>query len=143
MSLSLTGKYDIIAIRRWRAMTVRGLFGMNAEIEAIFHMQLNAAVTILERTLETAFPEEGFCLISSEGARQLEEIVRTARSLSSRLQTGVFFSQLVVTIVPVNDGSNGFFGTHALGVDRISGTERITLLKAKPITNIELLPFFA
>lgn len=106
---SLLGKYDEIAIQCWHAMTACGVLRINTEIESIFNIQFKDAVVILEQTLESVFPGDRFCLINSEESWQLDGIVRSAHRLSSMLQTGFLSLRLIVTNVPVKDGSDVFF----------------------------------
>ena len=123
-------------------MTVEGIFGFNHGLETVFNAQLTATVSTLENTLETAFPDVSFRFISSDEHQPLWNIVRSARDLSLKMQSAHFSSRLVVTKTPAINLTNKVFGTYTLGVDRISETERKTLLEAKPITLEQLSPFF-
>ena len=116
-----------------------GIFRIKAEIDTIFTVQIRAAVEDLECTLKTAFPEEEFLLLGTESLCQVEDIVISARKLSSRLQTGLFLSRLAVTIAPEMDR---WYGTSAFGLDRYVGTERTSLLEPKSISDDTLQSFF-
>ena len=107
--------YDNSAIQHWSAMMSCGVFQMNTEIDTIFTMQFREAVEILKCTLKTAFPENRYSLLSTKGSHQVEDILRSARKISLRLQTGFFSSWLVVTIALVKDGSNDCYGMSELG----------------------------
>ena len=116
-----------------------GIFRIKAEIDTIFTVQFRAAVEDLEYTLKTAFPEEEFLLLRTESSRQVEDIVRSACKLLSRLQTGIFPSRLAVTIAPEMDV---WYGTSTFGLDRYIGTERTSLLEPKYISDDMLQSFF-
>ena len=58
-------------------MTSYRVFWMNTEIDTIINVQLKAVVKILKCTLQTAFPENGFTLLSTNGSCQLEDVPRS------------------------------------------------------------------
>ena len=68
---------------------------------------------------------------------QLLEIVYETRRLSYNIQHYFVSCRLFVTIAQdwkVSDNSK-VYGTYAFGLDRVSGTERRTLIEPKPITD--------
>ena len=122
-------------------MTSCAIFRMNMEIDTLVKEQLRAVVETLECTLRTAFPDTEFTLLGSDGSRQIEDLLISARRTAMKLQTGLLSSRLEVTIAQTMDCLNAFYGTSAFGIDRVTGTDRKMLMDAKPITHEELQSF--
>jgi hypothetical protein len=124
-------------------MSIEAIFEINHEVESLFNADLMTSIKVYENVLNDTFVSSNMYFIGHTQHMQLLEIVYEARRLLYNIQHCFVSCRLFVTIAQdwkVSDNSK-VYGTYAFGLDRVSGTERRTLIEPKPITD-ELLEAF-
>jgi len=137
----LIERYTPIEIERWRTMSIEAIFEINHEVESLFNADLTTSIKVYENLLNDTFVSSNMYFIGHTQHMPLLEIVYEARRLSYNIQHCFVSCRLFVTIAQDWKVCNKVYGTYAFGLDRVSGTERRTLIEPKPITD-ELLEAF-
>jgi hypothetical protein len=124
-------------------MSIEAIFKINHEVESLFNADLMTSIKVYENVLNDTFVSSNMYFIGHTQHMQLVEIVYETRRLSYNIQHCFVSCRLFVTVAQdwKLEVSNKIYGTYAFGLDRVSGTERRTLIEPKPITD-ELLETF-
>src|ERR1700678_1859651 len=102
----VSGKYDHVAVERWRIMTVEALYRLNNSAEAGLTSQLSGSIVNLECILDAAFPG------STRAGGNLfffgdDELLQWAK-IVQRACTGLIFQNTVFCMLP--SGANNCTG---------------------------------
>lgn len=136
LKVNLSGRFDDVAVQRWRSMTAEAVFRTNDNVETSLNVELLASVGTIEKTFEAIFCQTGIRIIGQAEHLQLVAIVMAARALSHKIQKGFLSCRLVVT------RAREPLGTYALGLDKIRGTERTVMVEPKIITEDMVSSYF-